>query len=88
MANVSAPIKKLSYISVIFRELIHRLIGKSKKMANAATVRMVKPMLASAKPTTTSREMSSSKTLTAVFRLLGSFACTSLYAFLSSALGR
>ena len=50
MANVSAPIKKLKYISVIFRLLIPRLIGKSKKIANAATVGIVKPILASAEP--------------------------------------
>ena len=50
IANVSAPIKKLRYISVIFNGLMPRLMGKSKKMANAATVGMVKPILARAEP--------------------------------------
>ena len=50
MARVSAPIKKLRYIKVMFSELIPRLIGKSKKIANAATVGIVRPILANADP--------------------------------------
>ncbi len=50
IARVSAPIKKDRYIRVIFNELMPRLNGKLKKIANAATVGMVKPMLANAEP--------------------------------------
>ena len=50
MARVSAPIKKDRYIRVIFNELMPRLNGKLKKIANAATVGMVKPILANAEP--------------------------------------
>ena len=50
MANVRAPIKNDRYIKVILSELIPRLIGKSKKMAIAATVGIVKPILARAEP--------------------------------------
>ena len=50
MARVSAPIKKLRYMSVILRLLIPRLNGRLKKIAIAATVGMVKPILASAEP--------------------------------------
>ena len=145
IASVSVPIKKLRYISVILSELIPKLSGKLKKMAIAATVGMVRPMLAnaeprarfkllwrrlaraartaaypsgistnsamaipttvlgapadftpasmaglsaSAKPTTTARDRSNRKALTAVLRLLGSSAWISLSVFLSSAFGR
>ena len=47
---MSAPIKKDRYISVILSELMPRLIGRLKKMAIAATVGMVSPMLARAEP--------------------------------------
>ena len=50
MARVKAPIKKDRYISVILRLLIPRLNGRLKKMANAATVGMVSPILANAEP--------------------------------------
>ena len=50
MASVSAPIKKVRYISVIFRLLIPRLSGKSNRIAIAATAGIVKPILASAEP--------------------------------------
>ena len=50
MASVSAPIKKLKYIKVMFRLLMPKVMGISKKMAMAATAGMVKPILASAEP--------------------------------------
>ena len=50
IASVSAPMKKDRYMSVILRLLIPRLKGKLKKMAMAATVGMVSPILASAEP--------------------------------------
>ena len=50
IASVKAPMKKDRYMSVIFRLLIPKLKGKFKKMAMAATVGMVSPILASAEP--------------------------------------
>ena len=50
IARVSAPIKNDKYISVILRLLIPRLSGRLKKIAIAATVGMVSPMLARADP--------------------------------------
>ena len=50
MARVRAPIKKDKYIRVIFNALMPRLNGKLKKIAMAATVGMVSPILASAEP--------------------------------------
>lgn len=50
IARVSAPIKNDKYISVMFRLLIPRLNGRLKKIAIAATVGMVNPMLAKAEP--------------------------------------
>ena len=50
MASVSAPIKNDKYISVILRSLIPRLSGRLKKIAIAATVGMVNPILAKAEP--------------------------------------
>jgi hypothetical protein len=50
IASVNAPIKNDKYINVILRVLIPRLRFKSKKMAMAATVGMVKPILARADP--------------------------------------
>ena len=50
MARVSAPIKNDKYINVILRSLIPRLSGSLKKIAIAATVGMVKPILAKAEP--------------------------------------
>ena len=50
MARVSAPIKKDRYIKVMFRLLIPRLRGRLKKIAMAATVGIVSPMLARAEP--------------------------------------
>ncbi len=50
MANVRAPIKKDKYISVIFKSLIPRLRCRLKKIAIAATVGIVSPMLAKAEP--------------------------------------
>ena len=50
MANVNAPIKNDKYISVILRLLIPRLSGRLKKIAMAATVGIVSPMLARADP--------------------------------------
>lgn len=50
IAKVRAPIKKLRYIRVILRLLMPRLSGRLKKMAIAATVGMVRPILARAEP--------------------------------------
>lgn len=50
MARVNAPIKNDRYIRIILRLLIPRLIGRLKKIAMAATVGMVSPMLAKADP--------------------------------------
>lgn len=50
IARVSAPIKKLRYISTIFSSLIPKLSGRLKKIAMAATVGIVKPILANAEP--------------------------------------
>ena len=50
IASVSAPIKNDKYISVMFRLLMPRLNGRLKKIAIAATVGMVNPMLAKAEP--------------------------------------
>ncbi len=50
IARVSAPIKNDRYIKVIFRLLIPKLSGRLKKMAIAATVGIVSPILASADP--------------------------------------
>ena len=50
IASVSAPMKKDRYIKTIFRSLMPKLKGRSKKMAIAATVGMVNPMLANADP--------------------------------------
>ena len=50
MASVKAPIKNDKYISVIFRLLMPRLSGKSKKMAMAAIAGMESPILAKAEP--------------------------------------
>lgn len=50
IASVKAPIKNDKYINVILRLLIPRLRCRSKKIAIAATVGMVKPMLAKAEP--------------------------------------
>ena len=50
MARVSAPIKKVRYISTTFRLLMPKLSGNSKKIAIAAIVGIDRPMLASADP--------------------------------------
>ena len=50
MASVRAPIKKDRYIRVMFRVLMPRLNGRLKKIAMAATVGMVSPILARAEP--------------------------------------
>ena len=50
MASVNAPIKNDKYIKVILRSLIPKLRCKSKKMAIADTVGIVKPILAKADP--------------------------------------
>ena len=50
VAKVIAPIKKDKYIKTIFRELMPRLRCKLKKIAIAATVGMVSPILAKAEP--------------------------------------
>ena len=50
MANVNAPINKDRYIRVILSKLIPKLSGRLKKIAIAATVGMVSPMLARADP--------------------------------------
>ena len=50
IARVKAPIKNDKYINVILRLLIPRLRFRSKKIAIAATVGIVKPMLAKADP--------------------------------------
>jgi hypothetical protein len=42
--------KSVKYINVMFRSLIPKLSGKSKKIAIAAIVGMDKPILASAEP--------------------------------------
>ena len=50
IARVSAPIKRDRYIKIILRLLIPRLNGRPKRMAIAATVGMVRPILAKADP--------------------------------------
>ena len=50
MAKVRAPIKNDKYINTILRSLMPRLSGRLKNMAIAATVGMVRPILASAEP--------------------------------------
>ena len=50
MARVNVPIKRDKYISTTLSSLIPRLSGKLKKMAMAATVGIVRPILARADP--------------------------------------
>ena len=50
MTRVRAPIKRDRYIRVMFRLLMPRLKGKLRKIAMAATVGMVSPILARAEP--------------------------------------
>ena len=50
MARVKPPINKERYISTILRELIPRLKFRSKRIAIAATVGIVRPILANADP--------------------------------------